>query len=82
MRLSVRAFSHLGQDVRSLRTPFSALKAMFSVKLIHRDVSCGNILLLQSPGERPRGLLVDLEYAKDITIQTMPHEFRTVSEAR
>ena len=59
----------------------TALKALFSVDLILRDVSCGDILLLRAPGNPPRGLLVDLEYVKDVTIKTVPHEFRTVSEA-
>jgi hypothetical protein len=53
---------------------------MFSVQLVHRDVSCGNILLFRAPGQPPRGLLVDLEYAKDTTLTTPP-ELRTVSEA-
>jgi Fungal protein kinase len=64
-----------------IKLPYSALKAMFSVQYIHRDVSSGNILLLRVPGEQARGLLVDLEYAKDVTIQSTPHEFRTVSLA-
>ncbi|KAF9512938.1 hypothetical protein BS47DRAFT_1362840 [Hydnum rufescens UP504] len=46
-------------------------------QFIHRDVSCSNILLFRAPGQRARGLLVDLEYAKDIDIKTAPHEFRT-----
>jgi Fungal protein kinase len=52
---------------------------MFSVQHIHRDVSSSNILLFRAPDGRARGLLVDLEYAKDITNETAPHEFRTVS---
>ncbi|KAF9517406.1 hypothetical protein BS47DRAFT_531815 [Hydnum rufescens UP504] len=80
-------FEEIGTPVHKLRTfcdifltlrdAVVALKAMFSVQLIHRDVSCTNILLVRAPGERARGLLVDLEYAKDITIKTVPHEFRT-----
>ncbi|KAF9520929.1 hypothetical protein BS47DRAFT_416327 [Hydnum rufescens UP504] len=80
-------FEEIGTPVHQLRT-FSeifvalrdavfALKAMFSVKYIHRDVSSSNILLLREPGGRARGLLVDLEYAKDVTVKSTPHEFRT-----
>jgi Fungal protein kinase len=55
-----------------------ALKAIFSVQYIHRDVSTGNMLLFRAPEGTLRGLLVDLEYAKDLDIKSMPDGFRSV----
>ncbi|CAG7850396.1 SubName: Full=Uncharacterized protein {ECO:0000313/EMBL:CCA75973.1} [Serendipita indica DSM 11827] len=36
-------------------------------RIIHRDISAGNIMIALSTSEKPRGLLIDWEMAKDTT---------------
>jgi hypothetical protein len=53
---------------------------MYQLGYIHRDVSCGNILLMK--GEKgPTGVLIDLEFANkfprgDVAL----HDYRTVGQ--
>ena len=50
---------------------------MYSVGYLHRDVSSGNILLVERGGEMV-GVIMDLEYAKSVTSSADGHEGRTV----
>ena len=60
----------------------SALHAMLRVNLIHRDISVGNILLMDRQDQQ-LGVLIDLEYAKPFPVNTQPeHAVRTVSSVR
>lgn len=49
-------------------------------RIIHRDISAGNIMIALSTSEKPRGLLIDWEMAKDTTDdQSEIHGIITVS---
>ena len=50
---------------------------MYSVGYLHRDVSCGNMLLVNRGGQLI-GVIMDLEYAKSVTSDADGHEGRTV----
>lgn len=53
--------------------------AMYNLGYMHRDLSCGNILLVD--GENgPTGVLIDLEYTKKFPdTDGNVHDVRTVS---
>jgi Fungal protein kinase len=54
------------------------MKAMLKQKLIHRDISAGNILLVEREGEKT-GVLMDLEYTKKFPGGSVTrHTVRTV----
>jgi hypothetical protein len=54
------------------------MKAMLRQNLIHRDISAGNILLVEREGEKT-GVLMDLEYTKKFPRDIVTgHTIRTV----
>lgn len=54
-----------------------ALKYLYHCGYVHRDVSTGNVLC-----RNERGVLIDLEYAKHIDAETLPHGPITVSSCQ
>ncbi|KAF8306909.1 hypothetical protein DL93DRAFT_2143537 [Clavulina sp. PMI_390] len=57
---------------------FKALKALHSIEYVHRDISCGNVLLV-GEGDKAIGVLSDLEYATNFITKSGngPHAGRT-----
>jgi serine/threonine protein kinase len=58
---------------------FVGLEAIHEAKYVHRDVSSGNILLVLDSDGGKRGIIIDLEYAKEIDSEYASHGIKTVS---
>ncbi|CUA75303.1 Nucleoporin NUP133 [Rhizoctonia solani] len=79
-------FKEIGKPVHQLRKwthvfiaiqgGWEGLYAMHICGYVHRDVSCGNILLVSGPSGK-RGVIIDLEYAKYIDDVSSPHDVKT-----
>ncbi|CAE6357172.1 unnamed protein product [Rhizoctonia solani] len=79
-------FKEVGKPVHQLRKwtdvfiaiqgGWEGLYAMHLCGYVHRDVSCGNILLVSGPSGK-RGVIIDLEYAKHIDDVSSPHDVKT-----
>ncbi|CUA75245.1 Putative chromatin-remodeling complex ATPase chain [Rhizoctonia solani] len=79
-------FKEIGKPVHQLRKwtdvfiaiqgGWEGLYAMHLCGYVHRDVSCGNILLVSGPSGK-RGVIIDLEYAKHIDDVRPPHDVKT-----
>ncbi|CAE7082260.1 unnamed protein product [Rhizoctonia solani] len=85
-------FEELGEPVHKLRKftdvftaiqgGYEGLYAMHLCGYVHRNVNCGNILLVPASGELgQRGVIMDLEYAKKIDDTREPHDVKTGTEA-
>ncbi|CUA76409.1 hypothetical protein RSOLAG22IIIB_12259 [Rhizoctonia solani] len=84
-------FEGIGVPVHDLRTftdIFTAIKggwkglnAMHLSRLVHRDVSSGSILLVSNSGTQgQRGVIMDLECAKQVDDTNTPYDMRTGTE--
>ena len=68
---------------RLLWVGFLATEVMHSLGYVHRDISCGNVLLVERPGLSPSdppkhvGVLTDLEYAIKLGSNLRAHHIRT-----
>ena len=56
-----------------LRYILSVLHALHRLGWVHRDISYGNVLIVEG-----RGKITDLEYSKRVNDNTGPHGIRTV----
>ncbi|KAG8703733.1 hypothetical protein FRC11_010480 [Ceratobasidium sp. 423] len=83
-------FKEIGKPVHDLRNftdvfiairgGWEGLHAMHLCGYVHRDVSSGNILLVDPQGNK-RGVIMDLEYAKKIDDMSEPHDVKTGTAA-
>ena len=79
MRLLVRGqYSLYYLDLNMLRLSLPALTLLFCAGWVHRDISCGNVLLWKDTDGRPHGKLGDLEYAKRFPSTTGSSDPKTV----
>ncbi|KAF9067463.1 hypothetical protein BDP27DRAFT_1422886 [Rhodocollybia butyracea] len=62
------------------RCALTGLGAMHDVGYLHRDVSAGNILLVDRDGENV-GVIIDFEYAINISEHHTPHDSKTGTPA-
>ncbi|KAF7762407.1 hypothetical protein Agabi119p4_9000 [Agaricus bisporus var. burnettii] len=60
----LHAATNLGSSLQGLADTLIALTLLYLAGYVHRDVSIGNIILVDSSDGVPRGKLSDLEYAK------------------
>ncbi|EKM74124.1 hypothetical protein AGABI1DRAFT_95858, partial [Agaricus bisporus var. burnettii JB137-S8] len=60
----LHAATNLGSSLQGLADTLIALTLLYLAGYVHRDVSIGNIILVDSSDGIPRGKLSDLEYAK------------------
>ncbi|KAF8731102.1 Fungal specific transcription factor domain, partial [Rhizoctonia solani] len=85
-------FQEIGTPVQELRVfskVFTAIQGgwegLHAIHLsgkVHRDVSSGNVMLVPAMGTlAERGVVLDLEYAKDIHDTSTPHDVRTGTRA-
>ncbi|CAE6358567.1 unnamed protein product [Rhizoctonia solani] len=85
-------FQEIGTPVQELRAfskVFTAIQGgwegLHAIHLsgkVHRDVSSGNVMLVPAMGTlAERGVVLDLEYAKDIHDTSTPHDVRTGTRA-
>lgn len=76
-RLDWLLFKEVGKDLSNAKDTLEFACAMYDAvrahkslyevgRIIHRDVSAGNILILLSPSDEPHGLLIDWEMGKDM----------------
>ncbi|CAE6522655.1 unnamed protein product [Rhizoctonia solani] len=81
-------FEEIGEPVHALRNfkdiftaiqgGWEGLHAIHLSGYVHRDVSSGNIMLVPASGALDRrGVIMDLEYAKEITDPSAPRDVRT-----
>ncbi|CAE6534567.1 unnamed protein product [Rhizoctonia solani] len=83
-------FKEIGKPVHGLRNftdvfiairgGWEGLHAMHLCGYVHRDVSSGNILLVEPHGNK-RGVIMDLEYAKKMDDMNEPHDVKTGTAA-
>ncbi|KEP45253.1 putative kinase domain protein [Rhizoctonia solani 123E] len=72
----------IGEPVHSLRNFTDYSRQSKAGGRVHRDVSGGNILLVPALKALPkRGVIMDLEYAKDIDDMSAPRDMRTGTAA-
>ncbi|CAE6463385.1 unnamed protein product [Rhizoctonia solani] len=85
-------FEEIGTPVHDLRVfaevftaiqgGWEGLHAVHLSKYVHRDVSSGNVLLVPASGIlNERGVIMDLEYGKEIDDTSAPHDVRTGTKA-
>jgi Fungal protein kinase len=64
---SIKAVKNPRELVTTIRDIVLAIRDLFQVDIVHRDISVGNILLLRDPGmDDVCGLLVDFDHATDL----------------
>ncbi|EUC53493.1 kinase domain protein, partial [Rhizoctonia solani AG-3 Rhs1AP] len=88
-RIVVEEIGRPVHDLRDWTEIFTAIQGgwegLHAINLcgyVHRDVSSGNILLVPASGSLgQRGVIMDLEYAKDIDDTSLPHEVKTGTAA-
>ncbi|KAF8608074.1 hypothetical protein BDV93DRAFT_551940 [Ceratobasidium sp. AG-I] len=72
---SIYHIRHFPRALIAIRGALKGLRAIHRTKLNHRDASAGNILYYHGPNDpEPRGIIMDLEYAKEHSINSKTHD--------
>ncbi|KAG8728523.1 hypothetical protein FRC11_010883, partial [Ceratobasidium sp. 423] len=86
-RILLKEIGQPVHDLRNFTDVFTAIRggweglhAMHLSGYVHRDVSSGNILLVDPQGNK-RGVIMDLEYAKKMDDMSEPHDVKTGTAA-